>query len=194
MHAPGLPAMFPHVSAPPAYPVQWAPYRSPAVREERVSRRAFRVLAVVALIAAPAALAQQPLIYPSKGQTADQQNKDQGECYVWAKQQTGVDPVAVAQASSSQPPPSGPQGERVRGAARGAAAGAVIGEVANDDAGKGAATGAVVGTMAGGSKQRRNSRAQAQQQQQVQQQTQGALATYNRAFAACMEGRGYVVK
>src|SRR5262245_49524857 len=162
--------------------------------EERMRRSAPWVFAVLVLVAAPAAVAQQPLIYPSKGQTADQQNKDQGECYVWAKQQTGVDPAAVAQAASSQPAPTGPQGERVRGAAGGAAAGAIIGGVANDDAGKGAATGAVVGTMAGGSRQRRNARAQAQQQQQTQQQAQGAMATYNRAFTACMEGRGYVVK
>jgi hypothetical protein len=156
--------------------------------------RASGAILVLALIGAPAALAQQPLIYPSKGQSADQQNKDQGECYVWAKQQTGVDPAAVAQASSSQPPPSGPRGERVRGAAGGAAAGAIIGEIADDDAGKGAAVGAVVGTMAGGSRQRRAARNQAQQQQQVQAQAQGAMATYNRAFTACMEGRGYVVK
>jgi hypothetical protein len=159
-----------------------------------VSRFAQRVIIVLALIAGPAALAQQPLIYPSKGQSADQQNKDQGECYVWAKQQTGIDPVAVAQTSSSQPPPAGPQGERVRGAAGGAVAGAVIGGVANDDAGKGAAVGAVVGTMAGGARQRRTARAQEQQTQQAQAQSQGAMATYNRAFAACMEGRGYVVK
>jgi hypothetical protein len=151
-------------------------------------------MVALALIAGSVTLAQQPLIYPSKGQSADQQNKDQGECYTWAKQQTGVDPVAVAQASSSQPAPAGPQGERVRGAAGGAAAGAIIGGVANDDAGKGAAVGAVVGTMAGGSRQRRAARGQQQQQQQVQQQNQGAIATYNRAFTACMEGRGYVVK
>jgi hypothetical protein len=153
-----------------------------------------RVLFLAALISGPAALAQQPLIYPSKGQTADQQNKDQGECYVWAKQQTGVDPAAVAQAANSQPTAPGPQGERVRGAARGAVGGAVIGEIADEDAGKGAAVGAVVGTMAGGARQRRNQRAQQQQQQQVQQQGQQAIATYNRAFSACMEGRGYVVK
>jgi hypothetical protein len=159
-----------------------------------MSRKTPGAIVAFALIAAPAAFAQQPLIYPSKGQSAEQQNKDQGECYVWAKQQTGVDPVAVAQAASSQPAPTGPQGQRAKGALGGAAAGAVIGGVANDDAGKGAAVGAVVGTMAGGSRQRRTARAQTQQQQQAQQQTQGALATYNRAFAACMEGRGYVVK
>ena len=62
--------------------------------------------------------------YPSKGQSPAQQNKDEGECYAWAKQQTGIDPMAVA---SAPPPPSGPAtggGERVRGAARGAAGGA----------------------------------------------------------------------
>jgi hypothetical protein len=158
-----------------------------------MSLRAKAAIVVLALIAAPG-LAQQPLIYPGKGQTPEQQDKDQGECYVWAKQQTGVDPAAVAQAASSQPAPAGPQGERVRGAARGAVGGAVIGEIADDDAGKGAAVGAVVGTMAGGSRQRRANRAQQQQQQQVQQQGQQALAGFNRAFAACMEGRGYVVK
>jgi len=35
------------------------------------------------------------IVFPAKGQTADQQNKDEGECYAWAKQQTGIDPVAV---------------------------------------------------------------------------------------------------
>lgn len=43
--------------------------------------------------------------YPSKGQSAEQQGKDEGECYGWAKQQTGIDPTAVA---STPPPPSGP--------------------------------------------------------------------------------------
>jgi hypothetical protein len=148
----------------------------------------------VVLWPASGVLAQQPVIYPSKGQSVEQQNKDQGECYVWAKQQSGVDPAAVAQASSSQPAPTGPQGERVKGAAGGAAAGAIIGEIADDDAGKGAAIGAVVGTVAGGARQRRSARAQQQQQQESQQSSQAALANYNRAFGACMEGRGYVVK
>jgi hypothetical protein len=140
------------------------------------------------------AYAQQPIIYPAKGQSAEQQQKDQGECYVWAKQNTGVDPVAVAQGQANQPPPSGPQGERARGAARGAVGGAAIGAIANDDAGKGAAVGAVAGTMAGGSRQRRAAREQQAQTQQVQQQSQAALASYIRAYGACLEGRGYTIK
>jgi hypothetical protein len=128
--------------------------------------------------------------YPSKGQSAAQQNKDEGECYAWAKQQTGIDPVAVA---SAPPPPSGPAaggGERVRGAARGAAGGAAVGAIAGDT-GKGAAAGAVVGTMAGGRQARQNKQAQAQQAQDAKA---GTMQHFNKAFGACMEGKGYVVK
>jgi hypothetical protein len=159
-----------------------------------IGKRRMGWIVLVALVPTEAALAQQPIVYPAKGQSAEQQQKDMGECSAWAKQSTGVDPAALAQQSASQPAPSGPQGERVRGAARGAAGGAIIGEIASDDAGKGAAIGAVVGTMAGGARQRRKAEAQQQQQQQAQQQTQQGLATYNRAMAACLEGRGYTIK
>ena len=128
--------------------------------------------------------------YPSKGQSQAQQNKDEGECYAWAKQQTGIDPVAVA---SAPPPSSGPAvggGERVKGAARGAAGGAAVGAIAGDT-GQGAAIGAVVGTMAGGRQARQNQKAQ---QQQAQNAKAGTLQKFNKAFGACMEGRGYVVK
>jgi hypothetical protein len=135
----------------------------------------------------------QMIVYPAKGQTAQQQQKDEGECTVWAKQNTGVDPAAVAQNQASQPAPSGPQGERVRGAARGALAGAAVGAIAGD-AGKGAAIGAAGGTVAGGARQRRDARAQQAQTQQAQAQSQQALATYNRAYGACLEGRGYTIK
>ena len=135
----------------------------------------------------------QMIIYPAKGQTAAQQQKDEGECTVWAKQTTGVDPAALAQAQASQPAPSGPQGERVRGAARGALAGAAVGAIAGD-AGKGAAIGAAGGTVAGGARQRRDARAQESQTQQAQAQSQQAIATYNRAYGACLEGRGYTIK
>jgi hypothetical protein len=128
--------------------------------------------------------------YPAKGQSPSQQNKDEGECYAWAKQQTGIDPVAVAKAPPPQSGPAAGGGERVRGAARGAAGGAAIGAIAGD-AGKGAAAGAVVGTMAGGRQARKN---KAGQQQQAEQAKASTMQSFNRAFAACMDGRGYVVK
>ena len=151
----------------------------------------------VIMVAHGSACAQQSISsslgvvpYPSKGQSPAQQNKDESACYGWAKQQTGIDPMAVA---SAPPPPSGPAtggGERVRGAARGAAGGVAVGAIAGD-AGKGAAIGAVVGTMAGGRQARQN---QASQQQQAQAAKGAAIQQFNKAFGACMEGRGYTVK
>ena len=34
-----------------------------------------------------------PFIYPSKGQSAQQEEKDKNACYEWASQQTGFDPA-----------------------------------------------------------------------------------------------------
>ena len=147
---------------------------------------------LIALLALPVH-AQQPIVYPSKGQTPQQQQKDEGECAAWAKQTTGVDPLAVAQSQANQPGAPKPQGQRAAGAARGAAGGAAVGAIAGD-AGKGAAVGAVAGTMAGGARQRRSASAAQAQTQASQQQSQQALATYTRAYSACLEGRGYVVK
>jgi len=134
--------------------------------------------------------AQQPVVYPAKGQSPQQQMTDQGECQVWAKQSTGIDPVAVAQTPASAQGPAVGGGQRLMGAAGGAAAGAAIGAIAGD-AGAGAGVGAVVGTVAGG---RRARQARAQQQQSAEAQKQQAINTYYRAFAACMEARGYAVK
>src|SRR5689334_427504 len=130
-----------------------------------------------------AASAQQPIIYPAKGQTAEQQNKDKGECYGWSQQTTGVDPLAIAQAQANQPAPSGKRGGAVSGAVGGAVVGTAIGAVAGD-AGKGAAIGAMTGTVAGGGRQRRQAAAQQKQAQQAQNQQKQALDTYNRAFNA----------
>lgn len=145
------------------------------------------LLAVAAAAFSLSAQAQQPIAYPAKGQDQAQQNKDAGECQVWAKQQTGVDPAAVAQ-SANQPPPPAQKGQRVKGAAAGAVVGGVV------DGGDGARTGAAVGMVAGGSRQRQERRAAQSQQQSQQQQAQGQMQTYNRAYSACMEGRGYTMK
>jgi len=133
------------------------------------------------------------VVYPAKGQSASKMEKDKGDCYIWAKNNTGVDPVSLAQKSTEQAPPSGPQGERVRGAARGAVGGAAIGAIAGD-AGKGAAIGATAGVMAGGAQQRGKAAAQQSAQQQQQAQMKQELDKYNRAYAACLEGKGYTVK
>jgi hypothetical protein len=127
----------------------------------------------------------KPIAYPAKGQSAQQQQKDDGECSTWAKGNTGIDPAAVA---SAPPPASGPAvggGERARGAMRGAVVGGAI------DGGDGARTGAAVGVVAGGARARQNQRAG---QAAAQSQQQGSIDTFYRAHSACMEGRGYTVK
>src|SRR5262249_37854349 len=122
---------------------------------------------------------------PSKGQSAEQQSKDRTECHAIAVQQSGFDP---AQAQAAAPPPTR-GGERARGAARGAAVGAAAGAIGGD-ASKGAAAGAAAGTVAGGSR-KRQARRQAEQQQASAAQGQ---ADYNKALAACMQGKGYTVE
>ena len=141
----------------------------------------------ITVLGSASALAQKPSAYPAKGQSAQQQGNDDVQCLAWAKQDTGIDPAAVAAAS---PPATGPQGERLRGAVRGAAGGAVIGEIVDDDAGKGAGVGAAAGVLAGGARARRNQAAQAQQAQASKTQS---VDTYYRAYGACMQGRGYSV-
>jgi hypothetical protein len=161
--------------------------------------------------ASPAASMSSSLgvvVFPAKGQAADVQSRDEGECYTWSKGQTGIDPMAPAPAPASSTTTTATTeaqeggGERVRGAARGAAAGAVIGEVANDDAGDGAAIGATVGVLKGGAERRRKQE-QAEQQQATAQQEAAAQQQaanqqqrdqFNKGFAACLEAKGYTVK
>ncbi len=137
--------------------------------------------------------AQEMIIYPAKGQSAEQMEKDKAECRAWAEKETGVDPLALAEKSATQPAPAGPQGERIKGAARGAAAGAVVGAIAGD-AGKGAAIGAGAGTVAGGARQRGTARAEQETQQQQQADSKASLDRFNKAYSACLEGKGYTIK
>lgn len=156
----------------------------------------YTLLGVLVFFVGQQTLAGDVFVYPSKGQSQEQQGKDQYECYNWAKQNTGIDPSAIGQAPPPAATSSGPatgRGERARGALRGAAAGAIIGEIADDDAGKGAGIGATAGVLAGGARARQNQQSQ-QQNQQQQAQTQNQKDTYNRAYGVCLEGRGYSVK
>ena len=148
-----------------------------------------RCCATLLLVAcAGVASAQQPSAYPAKGQTPERKAQDDQACQQWAKTDTGIDPAKVA---ATPPPPTGPQGERARGAVRGAASGALIGEVVDDDASKGAAVGATAGVIAGGRAARRNQAARTEQAQASQAQL---LDTYWRAWGACMGGKGYTVQ
>jgi hypothetical protein len=129
-------------------------------------------------------------VYPKKGQSKEQQQKDQYECHLWAVDQSGVDPMKPAQPAPAAAQSGG--GEVVHGAAKGAALGAIGGAIAGD-AGKGAAVGAAVGGGAGAMKRHGRQVQQQQAQQQAVQKQQGDVQTYQRALGVCMEGRGYQV-
>jgi hypothetical protein len=135
-----------------------------------------------------------PIYYPSKGQSQEQQTKDKSECYAWATQQTGYDPVAAAQAQQANQGQQGQQkgGGAVGGAAKGAAAGAAIGAIAGD-AGTGAAAGAAAGGVGGGARKKKQEAAQQQAATEQQQAQSQQLAQYQKAVGTCMEGRGYAV-
>jgi uncharacterized protein YcfJ len=130
------------------------------------------------------------LIYPAKGQSAEQQQKDEFECHQWAVQQTGYDPTRAQQAPQQQ---TTQRGGAVRGAAGGALLGAGIGAIAGDT-GKGAAIGAGVGAVGGGARQRQQQQQQQAANQQAQAQQQAQIDRYNKAKGVCLEGRGYTVK
>jgi OmpA family protein len=156
-------------------------------------------LRLLALSAGPAlfavyAYAAAPIVYPAKGQSQEQQSKDQYECHQWAVQQSGFDPSAASSSAQASPQSQkmlgrGSQPNAVRGGARGAALGAVGGAIAGD-AGKGAAAGAAIGGLGGAIRRRDQQSAQAS----APPASPPGLDAYNRAIAACLTGRGYTVQ
>ena len=132
-------------------------------------------------------------VFPSNNQDKATQEADEMDCFNWAKEQSGYDPINPTKYVGEEVDTS-LDGSAVKGAARGAAAGAAIGAIAGDT-GEGAAIGAVVGGLRG----RRAKKMSEHQQKQANNNaaeaaSNAAAADYNKAFSACMEGKGYTVK
>jgi hypothetical protein len=139
-------------------------------------------------------------VYPGSGQDATAQSKDEGECYAWARQQTGIDPTVKATAVVED----APKGGAVKGAARGAARGAAVGAVGDDDrvrdeghldAGEGAAAGAAAGAAKGRRQQKKAAKeSEAKAQDEADAKNATASDTFKKSWSVCLEGRGYKVK
>jgi hypothetical protein len=131
--------------------------------------------------------------FPANGQSQSKQKENEFVCYMWAIEQSGIDPLNLPKIEAPAPQ-TGPTGGAVRGAARGAAAGVAIGAVAGD-AGRGAAIGATAGALSGRSAGKQQ---QAQQNQRAQASVANAererMDTFVRAFSVCMEGKGYTIR
>jgi len=148
------------------------------------------IFSFVTLLLAEFAMADELFIYPTQGQSKEQMEKDKYDCYQWAKQESGFDPMAPPTATEPPPQQSAPKG----GVLRGAAVGAAVGEIADDDAGTGAAVGAAVGGMRRRSWMREEAHKREQWEQQQAANYQNNRNLYNRAYGACLEGKGYTVK
>jgi hypothetical protein len=155
------------------------------------------VLTSISVLTHPV-IASDVFVYPTKGQNKEQQSKDESECHSWSVGQTNFDPSKPTQASTPAPQQQqSDQGGVVQGGARGAAVGAVGGAIGGN-AGKGAAIGAAAGGVGSGLRNRNEQKQQKQAQQDWESQQTAELeqkrATFNRAYTACLEGRGYTIK
>ena len=146
-------------------------------------------------------------VFPTTGQDATQQSKDEAECYQWAVTNTGTDPFQLQKQQQAQAQQTQAQQQQIaqsgggagaKGAVKGAAAGALIGEIANDDAGEGAAYGAAAGVIAGRRRAKSAKKEAAAQTEQAGQQAQASTAQqmdgFKKAFSVCLEAKKYMVK
>ena len=162
------------------------------------------MLIIFTVLTTSFALAKQGdvYIYPANQQTAEQSERDRYECYVWASGESGFDPAAentpqqarVVRVAVNENPN---QGATIAGTIIGAIAGAAL----DDRRGHGVAVGAGVGAMIGAGVEQQGQRKVEAEARQAAQEIAASnsdhdirMASYRRAFSACLEGRGYVVR
>jgi hypothetical protein len=160
------------------------------------------VVLVLLVFLVPCSHSQELIVFPAQGQSAEQTEQDKFACYSWAKGQTGFDPMQMPTASSP-PPAKGDKsvaGGTAKGGIAGGAGGAILGGITGGK--KGAKRGALIGGLSGGAiggmrSSSQNKQANAKREQWERQQANQYMQqrnTYNRAYSACMEGKGYTLK
>ena len=152
-----------------------------------------KIISTTALLGLSQLVLAELIIFPAQGQSTEQMEKDKFECYGWAKGQTGFDPMALPTTSTPAPSQEQKSGGAVRGALGGAALGAILG-----DSSSAAKRGAAAGGLIGGVRQANQNNQTQQRTEQWKQQEASKYANnrndYNRAYSACLEGKGYTVK
>jgi hypothetical protein len=168
--------------------------------KENIMKKMIQIilLGFLLIFTAIAVMAQELMVFPAGGQSDEQMEKDKYECYSWAKKQTGFDPMEIPTATAPPPEEKAGRGGVLKGAAAGAAVGAAGGKITGESARRGARSGAVAGGLLGGmhqsSQRMEDERSRQQWAQEQSQQYAKARSEYNRAYAACLEGKGYTVK
>jgi outer membrane lipoprotein SlyB len=173
-------------------------------------RRAAAAAAALALLSLISGCVQEPVrtvavapprpmprlfVYPAKGQSEEQLERDRYECHTWAVQQTGVDPSRGDAESYQRVVVTPPPGANTAG---GAIGGAILGSIIAGprDSGFGALFGAATGAIIGSSVDANNQSQAQQAQAQINQRAADDRAraqSYRRAIGACLEARGYTV-
>ena len=146
-------------------------------------------------------------VFPTEGQTSQQQSIDEAACYDWAVQNTGSDPFALQKQSQQAQQQSDQTQQQIAesgkgagavGAVGGAAAGALIGGIAGHSAsaaaGWGALAGAVIARRRTAQKKAQASEQVEQQNLQAQQATAEQIENFKKAFSVCLEAKNYMVK
>lgn len=177
-------------------------------RFPHVMARAMAALAMASLLVVPAGVQAGPpslstnpgkhVIFPAKGQTAEQQKQDETAAYDWATQQTSWDPYKeydklVEKGYAAAEAADAAKGGAVKGAVGGALLGVAIGAIAGD-AGKGAAIGATAGGLTGGARSHRAKKAAGGAADAAVTTYKQQFSVWDRNFVAAMEGKGYTVK
>ncbi len=114
------------------------------------------------------AIADELYIYPAKGQSAEQLDKDKYECYSCAKKDTGFDPMALPATETAAP-----KDEQQSG---------------------GGAAGGLIGGVRQSRKNSANEEKRADWENKETDNYANNRSNYNRAYSAYLEGRGYTVK
>ena len=127
-------------------------------------------------------------VYPANGQSPEQQQQDQAQCYEWATNQVGFDPAYGVPAAAPPPAQSNQVGMGLLG---GGLLGGLIGGVTHGNMAQSVGIGMLVGGITGYSRQQSQD---AQQAQQAQYSQTAAMQQFQNAEAACLTGRGYSVR
>lgn len=150
------------------------------------------VIVLATLLGSRGVPASDLYVYPKEGQSPEQTDKDKYECYQWAKNDSGFDPMATPTTTTAAPGGQSKSGTLLKGGLGGAAVGGLLGGKS------GAKKGALAGGLIGGVHQHQhNAQVEAERRQWEQREATSYANNrnnYNRAYAACLEGRGYSVK
>jgi len=153
--------------------------------------RLFKAVLIGLMFSASLAVAAEPIVYPAQNQSDDQRAQDIEECRQWALDQSGGSAVAPA-AREQQPATENSEQTVLKGAAAGAAVGGLGGSMGGKF-GKGAVAGAAAGAALGALKDHR-SKQQAAATAPAENESGAQQSVFDRAYKACLEGRGYSVK